>query len=208
MLNKIVLMGRLTRDPELRRTGNNISVASFTIACDRDRAVQGAEKETDFFDCVAWRSTGDFVAKHFRKGRMIIVSGRLENRKWTDKEGNKRVSNEIVVDDVYFGDSKKDDPAQGGSQAEHPSGSYATPPAGNGGYNQAPSAPPAGNYGQQGGWPGTQAPAAAPAPAQTAAPAPAPQYGGWPQQPAPAAAPAYPDVTGAFSSADEEDLPY
>ena len=92
MLNHIIAMGRLTRDPELRRTGSNIAVASFTIACDRDRAPEGQEKETDFLDCVAWRGTAEFVEKYFKKGRMIVVSGRLQIRGWTDKEGNKRRS--------------------------------------------------------------------------------------------------------------------
>ena len=108
MLNQITAMGRLTRDPELRYTQNNVPVASFTIACDRDYSGQGQEKQTDFIDCVAWRSTGEFVNKYFSKGRMIVVSGRLQSRKWTDKEGNKRTSWEIVADNCYFGDSKKD----------------------------------------------------------------------------------------------------
>ncbi len=109
MLNHIIAMGRLTRDPELRRTNSGVAVASFTIACDRDRAPEGQEKETDFIDCVAWRGTAEFVEKYFKKGRMIVVSGRLQIRGWTDKEGNKRRSAEIVADNVYFGDSKKDE---------------------------------------------------------------------------------------------------
>ena len=108
MLNHITAMGRLTKDPELRYTQSNTPVASFTIACDRDYSGQGQEKQTDFIDCVAWRSTGEFVSKYFSKGRMIVVSGRLQSRKWTDKDGNKRTSWEIVVDNCYFGDSKKD----------------------------------------------------------------------------------------------------
>ena len=108
MLNHIVLMGRLTRDPELRRTGSGIAVASFTLAVDRDYAAQGAEKETDFVDIVAWRNTAEFVSRYFTKGRMAIVSGRLQIRNWTDKDGNKRRSAEVVADNVYFGDSKRD----------------------------------------------------------------------------------------------------
>ena len=108
MLNHIVLMGRLTRDPELRRTGSGVAVASFTLAVDRDYAAQGAEKETDFVDIVAWRSTAEFVSKYFSKGRMAVVSGRLQIRNWQDKEGNKRRSAEVVADNVYFGDSKRD----------------------------------------------------------------------------------------------------
>ena len=108
MLNHITIMGRLTRDPELRKTGSGISVTSFTLACDRDRAPQGQDKECDFIDCVAWRHTGEFVSKYFMKGRMAVVSGRLQIRSWTDKLGNKRRSAEIVADNVYFGDSKRD----------------------------------------------------------------------------------------------------
>ena len=107
MLNTCTFMGRLTRDPELRRTGAGIAVTSFTIAVDRDYSGKdGGEKETDFIDCVAWRNTGEFVAKHFSKGRMAIVSGRLQIRSYTDKDGNKRRVAEIVADNVYFGDSK------------------------------------------------------------------------------------------------------
>ena len=107
MLNHITIMGRLTRDPELRRTGSGVAVASFTIACDRDFGNNG-EKETDFIDCVAWRQTGEFVSKYFAKGRMAVVSGRLQIRTWNDKDGNKRRTAEIVADNVYFGDSKQD----------------------------------------------------------------------------------------------------
>ena len=114
MLNHIVLMGRLTRDPELRRTGSGIAVASFTLAVDRDFTAQGAERETDFVDIVAWRNTAEFVSKYFTKGRMAVVSGRLQIRNWQDKEGNKRRSAEVVADNVYFGDSKRDS-ADGGS---------------------------------------------------------------------------------------------
>jgi len=114
VLNHIVLMGRLTRDPELRRTGSGVAVASFTLAVDRDYAAQGAEKETDFVDIVAWRNTAEFVSKYFAKGRMAVVTGRLQIRNWQDKEGNKRRSAEVVADNVYFGDSKRDN-ADGGS---------------------------------------------------------------------------------------------
>ena len=109
MLNHITIMGRLTRDPELRRTGSGIAVASFTLAVDRDfSGKDGGEKEVDFIDCTAWRQTGEFVSKYFGKGRMAVVSGRLQIRKWTDKDGNNRRTAEIVADNVYFGDSKKD----------------------------------------------------------------------------------------------------
>ena len=109
MLNHIVIMGRLTRDPELRRTGSGIAVASFTVAVDRDFGGRdGGEKETDFIDCVAWRQTGEFVSKYFTKGRMIVVSGRLQIRSWTDKDGNKRRTAEVVADNCYFGESKRD----------------------------------------------------------------------------------------------------
>ena len=109
MLNHITIMGRMTKDPELRRTGSGIPVGSFTIAVDRDFAdKQSGEKETDFIDVVVWRSTAEFVSKYFTKGRMAVVDGRLHMRKWTDKEGHKRTSAEVVADHVYFGDSKKD----------------------------------------------------------------------------------------------------
>jgi len=100
-------MGRLTRDPELRRTGSGIAVASFSVAVDRDfSGKDGGEKETDFIDCVAWRNTAEFVSKYASKGRMVAVSGRLQIRGWTDKDGNKRRTAEVVADNVYFGDSK------------------------------------------------------------------------------------------------------
>jgi len=124
MLNHIVLMGRLTRDPELRRTGSGIAVASFRLAVDRDFGPKdGAERETDFIDIVAWRSTAEFVSRFFTKGRMAVVSGRLQMRNWTDKEGNKRTSAEVVADNVYFGDSKREGGVQDGfSQGYAPSG--------------------------------------------------------------------------------------
>ncbi len=113
MLNHITIMGRLTRDPELRRTGNGTAVASFTLAVDRDFAPKdGGERETDFIDCVAWRQTGEFVSKYFTKGRMAVVSGRLQVRPWTDKDGNKRRATEVVADNVYFGDSKRENTMQ------------------------------------------------------------------------------------------------
>ena len=109
MLNHITIMGRLVRDPELRRTGSGIAVASFTVAVDRDFGGRdGGEKETDFIDCVAWRQTGEFVSKYFTKGRMIVVSGRLQIRSWTDKDGNKRRTAEVVADNCYFGDSRRE----------------------------------------------------------------------------------------------------
>lgn len=107
MLNKIILMGRLTRDPELRHTGSGTAVASFTLAADRDYKGPHGEVETDFIDIVAWRSTAEFVCKYFSKGRMAIVEGRLQLRDWTDRDGGKRRSAEILAGNVYFGDSKK-----------------------------------------------------------------------------------------------------
>ena len=108
MLNHITIMGRLTRDPELRRTGSGIAVASFTVAVDRDFGGRdGGERETDFIDCVAWRNTGEFVSKYFTKGSMAVVSGRLQIRSWTDKDGNRRRTAEVVADNVYFGESKR-----------------------------------------------------------------------------------------------------
>ena len=115
MLNHITIMGRLTRDPELRRTGSGIAVASFSVAVDRDFGKnENGEKETDFIDCVAWRNTAEYISKYFTKGRMIVVSGRLQIRGWTDKDGNKRRTAEVVADNVYFGDSRRDN-NEGGS---------------------------------------------------------------------------------------------
>ena len=143
MLNHIVIMGRLVRDPELRRTGSGVAVASFRVAVDRDFAPKdGGERKADFIDCVAWRQTGEFISKYFAKGRMIVVEGRLEMRDWTDKDGNKRTSAEVVVANAYFGDSKR----------EGDSGSYGNSYGGN--TYSAPAAPSFGSY---------AAPAAAPA---------------------------------------------
>ena len=110
MLNHIVIMGRLTRDPELRYTQSQVPVASFTVAVDRDFGGRdGGEKQTDFIDCSAWRQTGEFVSKYFRKGSMIVVSGRLQSRKWQDRDGNNRTNWEISADNVYFGESRRRD---------------------------------------------------------------------------------------------------
>ena len=167
MLNHIVIMGRLTRDPELRRTGSGIAVASFSVAVDRDFGKnENGEKETDFIDCVAWRQTGEFVSKYFTKGSMIVVSGRLQVRSWTDKDGNKRRTAEVVADNVYFGGGKRE--SDGGN-------AY-------GGNTYGGNAYGGNNYGgnNYGGNPyGGYAAPAAPAPA-------APSYGGYS---APAAAP-------------------
>ena len=123
MVNRIIIGGRLTHDPELRYTQSDIPVCSFSIACDRDYG-KGEEKETDFIDVVAWRGTAEFVSKYFIKGRMAIVDGRLQIRDWTDREGNKRRSAEIVADSVYFGDSK---PKQEGEGNAPGSSGYGTP---------------------------------------------------------------------------------
>ncbi|MBQ6720377.1 MAG: single-stranded DNA-binding protein [Oscillospiraceae bacterium] len=156
MLNHITIMGRLTRDPELRRTGSGIAVASFTVAVDRDFGGRdGGERETDFIDCVAWRQTGEFVSKYFTKGRMIVVSGRLQIRSWTDKDGNKRRTAEVVADNCYFGDSKRDGDNSGsyggntyggnsyGNNNNY--GGYNAPAPSFGGYN-APAAAPASDF--------------------------------------------------------------
>lgn len=112
MLNTITIMGRLTKDPELRRLDSGTAVSSFAIACERDYAQQGGEKVTDFIDIVAFGKTAEFAEKFFTKGRMAVVSGRLQIRGWTDKDGNKRRSAEILADRVYFGDAKRDGDAQ------------------------------------------------------------------------------------------------
>ena len=105
MLNNITIMGRLTREPEIRRTQSGTAVASFTIACERDFSNNG-EKETDFIDCVAWKNTADFIGKYFTKGNMIAVNGRLTTRRWQDKDGRNRKSVEVLVNNAYFGESK------------------------------------------------------------------------------------------------------
>ena len=155
MLNHITIMGRLTRDPELRRTGSGIAVASFTVAVDRDFGSRdGGERETDFIDCVAWRQTGEFVSKYFTKGSMIVVSGRLQIRNWTDKEGNKRRSAEVVADNCYFGESKRSNEGNayggntyGGGYGNNNYGgnSYGAPAPSYGGYS-APAAAPASDF--------------------------------------------------------------
>ena len=123
MLNHITIMGRLVRDPELRRTGSGVAVASFTVAVDRDfSGKDGGEKETDYIDCVAWRGTGEFVSKYFTKGSMAVVSGRLQIRSWNDKDGNKRRTAEVVADNVYFGDSKRN--SDGGNSYNAPASNY------------------------------------------------------------------------------------
>lgn len=120
MLNKIFIMGRLTRDPELRTTNSGTPVASFALAVDRNYKGADGEKETDFIDCVAWRHIGEFAAKYFTKGRMAAVEGRLQIRPWTDKEGNNRRSAEVIVDNMYFGDSKRDGDTGGARPASGP----------------------------------------------------------------------------------------
>ena len=136
MLNHITIMGRLTRDPELRRTGSGIAVTSFTLAVDRDYKSNSGEKETDFIDCVAWRNTGEFVGKYFTKGRMAVVSGKLQIRGWTDKDGNKRRTAEVLAENVYFADSNKE-----ASESNAIAGGF-TPPA----YPVSSYAPPAGDF--------------------------------------------------------------
>ncbi len=120
MLNRIIVMGHLTRAPELRRTQSGVAVTSFSIACDRDFKSQSGEKETDFIDVVAWRNTAEFVTKYLTKGRMAVVEGRLQIRDWTDREGGKRRSAEIVADNVYFGDSKPKEEQEGQKEQEPP----------------------------------------------------------------------------------------
>ena len=131
MLNKIILMGRLTRDPELRRTQSGTAVTSFSLAVDRDFKSQGGDKETDFIDIVAWRNTAEFVSKYFTKGRMSVVEGRLQIRDWTDRDGGKRRSAEVIAENVYFGDSKREGGSDYGSAPAYsaPYSGYAAPAA-------------------------------------------------------------------------------
>lgn len=112
MLNKTILMGRLTADPEIRRTQQGTAVTSFTLAVERDFKSQSGEKETDFIDCVAWAGTGEFVGKHFTKGKQMALAGRLQTRSWEDRDGHRRKAVEVVAESVYFADSKK--PEEGG----------------------------------------------------------------------------------------------
>ena len=150
MLNHITIMGRLTRDPELRRTGSGIAVASFTVAVDRDFGKnENGEKETDFIDCVAWRQTGEFVSKYFTKGSMIVVSGRLQIRGWTDKDGNKRRTAEVVADNCYFGESKRSEGNSYGGNSyggnNYGGNTYSAPAPSYGGYS-APASNPASDF--------------------------------------------------------------
>ena len=143
MLNKIFIMGRLTRDPELRRTQTGTPVASFTLAVDRDfKDKSTGERSTDFIDVVAWRQTGEFVSRYFTKGRMAVVEGRLQMRDWTDKDGNKRRTAEVVAENVYFGDSKRDGD-NGGFSGGYSQGGYGQGGYAAGGY----SAPAPSGYG-------------------------------------------------------------
>ncbi|MBQ2601816.1 MAG: single-stranded DNA-binding protein [Oscillospiraceae bacterium] len=145
MLNHIVIMGRLTRDPELRHTQSGVAVASFRLAVDRDfQSRDGGDRQADFIDVVAWRQTGEFVSKYFAKGRMAVVSGRLQTREWTDKDNNRRTAYEIVADNVYFGDSKRDGDSSGSYQRAE-TGSYQS--GGYGGAQQSRYQQPTGYQG-------------------------------------------------------------
>ena len=138
MLNHITIMGRLTRDPELRYTQSQTPVASFTLAVGRDFGSRdGGEKQTDFIDCVAWRQTAEFVSKYFTKGSMAVVSGRLQICDWTDRDGGKRRSAEVVVDNMYFGESRRRDGDSGDSRSSSYS-SYGN--SGSAGKSSAPAA--------------------------------------------------------------------
>lgn len=126
MLNKIFIMGRITRDPELRHTQTGTGVASFTLAVDRDfKDKETGEKKADFINVVAWRSTAEFVSRYFTKGRMAVVTGRLQVRDYTDRDGNKRTAAEVVADNVYFGDSKRDYDGGGYDAPQQPGDGFA-----------------------------------------------------------------------------------
>ena len=143
MLNHIVIMGRLARDPELRHTQTGTPVATFRLAVDRDfKDKNTGERATDWIDVVAWRGTGEFVSRYFAKGRLAVVEGRLQMREWTDKEGNRRTTAEVVADNVYFGDSRRDGDTGGYSDRGYGAGSYGAPA----GRPAAPAVPPA-DYG-------------------------------------------------------------
>ncbi len=137
MLNRIIIMGRLTRDPDVRSTANGSTASNFTLAVDRDFADKtSGQRQTDFIDCVAWRGTGDFVSKYFHKGSMAVVSGRLQIRDWTDKDGNKRRSAEVIADSIYFGESKRNDSGSSGGNNSAPAGNN----------NAVPAAPVSGGF--------------------------------------------------------------
>ncbi len=132
MLNHITIMGRLTRDPELRYTQSQVPVASFTVAVDRDFGGRdGGDKQTDFINCVAWRQTAEFVSKYFRKGSMAVVSGRLQIRQYQDREGNNRTAAEVVTDNIYFGESKRDSDTASSPRPSSNNSSYNAQPSGN-----------------------------------------------------------------------------
>ena len=137
MLNVAIIMGRLTADPELRTTASGVAVTTFSVAVDRRFQRQGEEKQTDFIDCVAWRQTAEFVSKYFTKGSMAVVSGRLQIRDWTDRDGGKRRSAEVVVDNMYFGESRRRDGDSGDSRSSSYS-SYGN--SGSAGKSSAPAA--------------------------------------------------------------------
>lgn len=120
MLNKIIIMGRLCNDPELRRTTSGTSVTSVTLACDRDFKSQSGEKETDFINVVAWKNTAEFLCSYFSKGRMIVADGRLQVREWTDKEGAKKKAAEVIADHIYFADSKQEQKTSFSAVGEQP----------------------------------------------------------------------------------------
>ncbi|MBQ9617524.1 MAG: single-stranded DNA-binding protein, partial [Oscillibacter sp.] len=215
MLNRVSIMGHLVRDPELRRTQSGIAVTTMSIAVDRDFKSQDGTKQTDFFDVVAWRGTAEFASRYFFKGRVMVVDGRLQTRKWTDRDGNKRTSVEIIADSIYFGDSKRDNPnnngdfnpgygSQGGyggygnSQGGYGSapgyggsqsggyGSYGNSQGGYGGYGNSGGY---GGYGSQGGYGGYNS---------------APGYGGYDNSAAPTnPPPSTPEESGAQTPATE-----
>lgn len=147
MLNRTIIMGRLTRDPELRHTQSGTPVASFSLAVERDfKDKQTGEKVTDFFDVVAWRNSAEFVSRFFTKGRMAVVEGRLQNRDWQDRDGNKRCSTEIIADNVYFGDSKRDGEGPPQQQGYGGYGGYGGQPGGYAPQAAGYGGPPPGGY--------------------------------------------------------------
>lgn len=146
MLNKIFLQGRLVADPELRHTQSGIAVASFRLAVDRDfKDRDTGERKADFINIVAWRQTAEFVSRFLTKGRLAIVEGKLQTRDYTDRDGNRRYATEVVADNVYFGDSRRDSEGSGYSAPSAGRGGYSVPPAGGsapvtgGGYSAAPT---------------------------------------------------------------------
>lgn len=213
MLNQIVVMGRLTRDPELRATQTGVPVASFSVACERDFAGrENGQRETDFIDCVTWRNQAEFVTKNFRKGDMIIVTGRLQIRDWTDKEGGKRRQAEIVAENIHWGETRQAKEARLNSTNNYGSGYGNQGYGSSGGYSSGQgSYSGGGSYGGQSGYSGQNSYSSSFAPPQPSEPPSYPAYQSPPEPPYSAPQPApNPSVNNepSFVELDDPELPF